>query len=82
MDANLLDCCEGTPMEDVDEGETRGAKVEALGGKETEAMTPDDEAMYHEKVTMRPQCDRLGTEDTTQVEVAWSTVQVLEGKRV
>ena len=41
-------------MEDVDEGETRGAEVEALGGEEIEAMTPDDEAMYYEKVTMRP----------------------------
>jgi hypothetical protein len=83
LDAASLDCCEGTPMEDVDEGETRGVEVEALGGEETEAVTPDDEAMYREKVTMRPQCDRLGTEDTTQVEVAWSMeVQVLEGKRV
>jgi hypothetical protein len=46
--------------------------VEAPGGKETEAMTPDDEAMRHEKVTGRPQCDRSGSEDTTQVEVVWS----------
>jgi hypothetical protein len=70
LDASLLDCYEGTPMEDMDEGETRGVEVEALGGEETEAGTPDGEAMYREKVTMRPQCDRLGTEDTTQVEVA------------
>jgi hypothetical protein len=70
-------------MEDMDEGEMRGAEVEALGGEETEAVTSDDEAMYREKVTMRPQFDRLGNEDTTQVEVAWSMeVQVLEGKRV
>jgi hypothetical protein len=46
--------------------------VEAPGGEETEAVTPDDEAMCHEKVTGRPQCDRSGSEDTTQVEVAWS----------
>jgi hypothetical protein len=70
LDASLSDCYEGTPMEDMDEGETRGIEVEALGGKETEAGTPDGEAMHREKVTMRPQCDRLGTEDTTQVEVA------------
>jgi hypothetical protein len=70
LDASLPDCYEGTPMEDMDEGETRGVEVEALGGEETEAGTPDGEAMHREKVTMRPQCDRLGTEDTTQVEVA------------
>jgi len=54
------------------EGETRGVEVEALGGGETRAVTLNDEAMCHEKVTRRPQCDRLGSEDTTQVEVAWS----------
>ena len=69
LDASLPNCYEGTPMEDMDEGETRGVEVEALGGEEKETMTLDDEAMYRKKVTMRPQCDRLGTEDTTQVEV-------------
>jgi hypothetical protein len=66
----LPDCYEGSPMEDMDEGEMRGVEVEALGGEETEARTPYGEVMHREKVTMRPQCDRLGTEDTTQVEVA------------
>jgi hypothetical protein len=47
----------------------RGVEVEAPGGEETETVTPDDEAMCHEKVTGRPQCDRSGSEDTTQVEV-------------
>jgi len=47
----------------------RGAEVEAPGGKETKTATPYDEAMCHEKVTGRPQCDRSGSEDTTQVEV-------------
>ena len=70
MDASLPDCYEGTPMEDMDEGETRGVEVEALGGEETEAGTLDGEAMHRKKVTMRLQCYRLGTEDTTQVEVA------------
>jgi hypothetical protein len=40
------------------EGKTRGAEVEAPGGEEMEVGTPDDEAMCHEKVTRRPQCDR------------------------
>jgi hypothetical protein len=44
-------------------------EVEAPGGEEMEAVTPDDEAMCHEKVTRRPQCDRSRSEDTTQVEV-------------
>jgi hypothetical protein len=70
FDASLLECYEGTPMEDMDEDEMRGTEVEALGGKEKEAGMPDGEAMFREKVTMRLQCDRLGTEDTTQVEVA------------
>jgi hypothetical protein len=65
LGASLLDCYEGTPMEDMDEGEMRGVEVEALGGEESEAGTPDGEAMYREKVTMRPQCDKWGTEDTT-----------------
>jgi hypothetical protein len=70
LDASLPDCYEGTPIEDMDEGEMRGVEVEALGGEETEARTPYGEVMHRKKVTMRPQCDRLGTEDTTQVEVA------------
>jgi hypothetical protein len=37
-----------------------------------EGMMGDDEAMCQEKVTGRPQCDRSRSEDTTQVEVAWS----------
>jgi hypothetical protein len=81
LDAASLDYYEGTPMEDMDEGETRGAEVEARGGKEMKVVKPDDEVMYSEKVTMRPQCDRLGTEDTTQVEVAWSMeVQVCDSE--
>jgi hypothetical protein len=54
--------------------------VEAPGGEETEAVTPNDEAMCQEKVTGRPQCDRSGSEDTTQVEVAWSKREV-HGRR-
>jgi len=29
----FVECYEGTPMEDMDEDETRGTEVEALGGK-------------------------------------------------
>jgi hypothetical protein len=46
-------------------------------------VTLDDEVMCHDKVTRRLQCDKSGSEDTTQVEVMWSMeVQVLEDKRV
>ena len=55
--------------------------MEAPGGEEMEAMTPYDEVMCHEKVTRRLQCDRLGSEDTTQVEVTWSSGAQMSGDK-
>ena len=43
--------------------------MEAPGGEEMEVVKPDDEAMCCKKVTRRPQCDRLESEDMTQVVV-------------